>query len=113
MQADAARVLDILLAADEIADCVQGLDFAGYQKSKLRAAVQWHVYVIGEAARQLSAEFKAQHPTIPWHKIIGARNILAHEYGRIDDAIMWKTATHSIPELAIYLKPFGPHEVEE
>jgi len=114
MQADEARILDILLAADEIAEYVAGKSFDDYLKSSVtRAGVQWQVYTIGEAARQISALFRERHTTVPWHKIIGARNVLAHEYGRVDHEIMWKIATVYVPELAAYLTPLGPHEVEE
>jgi uncharacterized protein with HEPN domain len=37
-----------------------------------------HLEIIGEAARNLPDEVRAMAPDIPWHKIIGMRNILVH-----------------------------------
>lgn len=114
MQLNDTRILDILASAAEIADAVKGKSLDDYLASSvLRAAVQWHVFVIGEAARQLTAEFKEKHASVPWARIIGTRNILAHQYGRIDHQVMWTTATVHVPALAAYLAPFGPTEVEE
>ena len=114
MRADDTRILDNPFAAGKIANHTAGLSFDDYLKiDVVRAVVEWHVFTIGEAARQLSRDFRDRHSAVPWHKILGARNILAHEYGKIDDEIMWSIATIHVPELAAYLTPFGPHEVEE
>jgi uncharacterized protein with HEPN domain len=40
--------------------------------------------VIGEAAAQLPADTRDMAPEIPWAKIVGLRNLIAHEYFRVD-----------------------------
>jgi uncharacterized protein with HEPN domain len=42
---------------------------------------------------------KARFPDQPWPEISAMGNLLRHEYGRIDDLIIWKIATRSLPEL--------------
>lgn len=42
--------------------------------------VERAVEIIGEAARNVSEDFKQVHPEIPWAGIIGQRNVLAHKY---------------------------------
>ena len=114
MQPDDARIVDIVLAAAEVADFVAGKSFQDYlHASMLRAAIERQIYIIGEAARQLSVSFKDRHPSHPLDKDRRARNILAHEYGRINQTIMWETATIHVPALAAYLQPFVPPEIEE
>ncbi len=114
MRKDDGRILDIVIAADEIADFVRGKSYEDNMNSSLmRSAVERQVYIIGEAARQLSDTFKAAHPTVPSPNIIGARNVLAHEYGKVKHSIMWEIATGHAPTLAAYLKPLVPPEVEE
>ena len=54
---------------------------------------------IGELVGRLSEEYRAEHADIPWHKIRGMRNYVAHEYGHLDLDVVWYTATKSIPEL--------------
>lgn len=62
-------------------------------------AVCMCVLQIGELVSRLSEEFKVGHAQIPWHKIRGMRNYVAHEYGAIDLDVVWFVATESIPEL--------------
>ena len=56
----------------------------------LRGAVERHLEVIGEAAGRVSIEFRKTHSEIPWSRIVGQRNVLIHEYGEIDDALVWE-----------------------
>jgi uncharacterized protein with HEPN domain len=48
---------------------------------------------------KLSDEFKHKYDEIPWHKMRGIRNIIAHQYGSVDMEIMWEIMMDSIPEL--------------
>lgn len=45
--------------------------------------------IIGEAARNLSEGFVINNPGIEWHKLIAFRNVLIHEYFRVDRSIQW------------------------
>jgi len=40
--------------------------------------------IIGEAANNLSDEFRDQHPSVDWHRIRGFRNRIVHDYMGID-----------------------------
>jgi uncharacterized protein with HEPN domain len=51
---------------------------------KTSDAVLYNLVVIGEATAQISDETRARAPEIPWTKIVGLRNLIAHEYFRID-----------------------------
>jgi uncharacterized protein with HEPN domain len=55
--------------------------------------------IVGEAARRIPADFQAQFPAIPWQRIIGMRNILAHNYDGTDPRIVYDTAMIFVPEL--------------
>ena len=69
-------------------------------------AVSMCILQIGELVNRLSDDFKAEHSNIPWHKIRGMRNFVAHEYGSIDFDIVWSTATNSIVDLKIFCEGF-------
>lgn len=38
-------------------------------------------------------------PEIPWSKMIGMRNILVHDYFRIDTEIVWQVVERDLPNL--------------
>jgi len=56
--------------------------------------------VIGEAVKGLPEAFRAQYPEVPWRSIAGARDILVHEYFRVDLALAWEMVRTELPELA-------------
>ena len=62
-------------------------------------AISMCILQVGELVNHLSEDFKSEHSEIPWHKIRGMRNYVAHEYGSIDFDVVWFVATESIPEL--------------
>ncbi len=74
----------------------------------LRAAVQRKIEIVGEAARRVSKSFQLAHPEIPWRKIMSQRHVLAHEYGEIEDDIIWRVVTLHVPELISLLEPLVP-----
>ena len=41
------------------------------------------VEMIGEAAYQLTSEFRESHPQVPWRYIINMRQVLVHGYYQI------------------------------
>lgn len=43
-------------------------------------------------------------PDIPWRKVIGLRNILAHGYEQVAHEILFKTITHDLPALEAALR---------
>lgn len=55
--------------------------------------------VIGEAARSMSVKTKEQHSQINWQDIIDFRNLLVHEYFRVDLKIVWQIIEQEIPIL--------------
>jgi uncharacterized protein with HEPN domain len=107
--ADAAWLLDMLNAARAVQEFVTGKSFADYEASLLlRSAVERQVEIIGEAVRAISEVFKQAHPEIPWRPIMAQRHRLAHEYGDIDNSLIWTVATVHVPALIAQLEPLIP-----
>jgi uncharacterized protein with HEPN domain len=79
---------------------VAGVDFSNYRHDyKLRRAVERCVEIVSEASRGTPNELKAEFAKQPWPEIAAIGNLLRHGYDRVDDLIMWKIATRSLPEL--------------
>ena len=51
------------------------------------------IEVVGEAANRVSDDTQGRTPEIPWRRIIGMRNHLAHKYDDINYDILWEVVT--------------------
>jgi uncharacterized protein with HEPN domain len=60
------------------------------------------------STKRLSAEFRDQHANIPWKAIAGMRDILAHQYDRVNLITLWDAIHTDIPELLALLHPLLP-----
>lgn len=69
-------------------------------------AVSMCILQIGELVNHLTEDFKAEHDTIPWRRIRGMRNYVAHEYGSIDFDVVWFVSNNSIPELKAFCEQY-------
>jgi uncharacterized protein with HEPN domain len=108
-ETDAAKLWDMLTYAREIVQTLGGKRFDEYLRDKnLRLATERRIEIIGEAARNVSDEFKAAHDSIPWRKIVGMRHVLAHEYGEVKQEIVFRIATVHVSELVSMLEPLLP-----
>lgn len=67
-------------------------------------AVVRQIEIIGEAARNISDEFKDKHPKLPWGKMVGIRNKIIHEYFNVNYAIVWDTVNDDLPFLKKSIK---------
>ena len=97
---DKLRLQHMREACDEVLLFAQDAgraDLAG--NIMLRRALMMSMGIIGEAASHLSEAWRDAHPDVPWRDIIGMRNYLFHAYHSLDDAILWKAATESVPAL--------------
>lgn len=74
------RLRDILGAIATIREHVGSGEF----DRKTSDAVLYNPVVIGEAAAQISEEMRERAPEIPWTRIVGLRNLVTHEYFRVD-----------------------------
>jgi len=107
---DDSNLWDMLDAAEAIKSFISGCSYQDYLKDRmLRGAVERHLEIIGEAAGRISREFRNEHGEIPWQRIIGLRNVLIHEYGDIEDILVWEVASLHIPDLIGKLERLIPH----
>lgn len=94
------RLHDMLAAIDAATEMTDGIGLGAYRSDlKLRFAVERAVEIVSEASRHVPEASKASFPDVPWAEIAAIGNRLRHEYKRVDEAIMWKIATRSLPEL--------------
>ena len=100
MQRDADRLEDILTAAADVIEFHAGLTRDRFESEKApRLAILHSLTIIGEAAGRLSEELRANHPEVPWRRIIAFRNRLVHGYGDLDLDLIWEVAGKLVPQL--------------
>jgi uncharacterized protein with HEPN domain len=63
-------------------------------------AILRNLAVIGEAVRSLPDEIKTTEPATPWASIAGLRNIVIHEYFRVDSDLIDDIVTNELQPLA-------------
>lgn len=111
MRLDVTHLQDMRSAGSEIQDFLGHTDEAGFLGDPLlQAAVAYKLAILGEAAGNLSTEFRATHATIPWQRIRGLRNHLIHAYGDVDQVAVWRILQHELPNLLTYIEPLIPDE---
>lgn len=67
-------------------------------------AILRNLAVIGEAVHAVSAAALAFSPQIPWASIAGLRNIVIHEYFRVDPEIILDIVDNELAPLAQELR---------
>jgi uncharacterized protein with HEPN domain len=111
MWRDHAYLLDMQLAVADTLGFAAGLDQAGFEASNLHeSAILRKLEIIGEAAGQVSREFRAEHLEIPWSARIGLRSRLIHGYRVVQLDVVWRVVCRDLPALIDALRPLIPAE---
>ena len=63
-------------------------------------AVLRNLQVLAESTQRLDEDVKANHPEIDWQGIAGFRNILVHQYLRINPLRVWNVIEQYLPLLS-------------
>jgi len=109
---DLSFLWDILEAAKDIHDFIRETTLDAFTSDKkTRYAIERQLLVIGEAAKRVSESYKQKYNEIPWKRMVGLRNILAHEYGEVLVERIWLIATENIPPLIEILTPLVPKNI--
>ena len=109
------RIRHILEAVTKIQQYVQGMDFIEFcGDSKTVDAVVRNLFILGEATRHIPPEIEEAYPEVPWVEMRAMRNIVAHEYDRVDMGLVWDTIRTDLPPLVASLEAVveieGPDE---
>ena len=96
------RLLHMLTGIKRLNKMLEGVSKETFlDDMRLQDASAFDISTIGEAASNVTDEFKVLHPEIPWIKMRGLRNRLVHifDYEQIDYDIIWIVATEELPAL--------------
>lgn len=104
-----ARDLDLLLsdildASRAVVACAAGLDQSAFvllpRTPDFRyRALKNALTEIGEAVKLLPMDFRDRNAEIGWKGLAGLRDIVAHQYFRIDMERLWPVVSEEIPSV--------------
>lgn len=110
MNRDSASLLDIHHAAKRVLSFAAGLTKSELSTNEEKqSAILYQVIIIGEATKRLSTDFRNCHSEIPWNDMSGMRDILAHQYDRVNFNTLWDVIQFDIPELLNLIEPLLPN----
>lgn len=91
--------------ANKAINFVEGMGREDFDNNELlRLSLTHLLQVIGEAARQVSPDFRSAYPTIPWKAVVGMRSKVVHDYLDVDEDVVWDTVKNDLPFLILELK---------
>ena len=111
MWRDDAWILDMLNACRRVQRYAQGMNGAAFLGDELRQdAILRQLTILGEAAKRVSSEYRTAHPEIPWQQIAGFRDIVVHQYERVNLPRVWQIVSEDLVRLAAQLATLVPPE---
>ena len=94
----------ILVEADYLIDRSVGLPYATFSSDEtLRRAFVRSLEIIGEAAKKVPEDFRAQHGGVEWRAMAGMRDRLIHGYFGVDFELVWDVVQRRVPELRVQI----------
>lgn len=97
---DKHRLHHILDAIAELDDFVEGISFLDFEANRMmQQACVRNLMIIGEATNHISAAIKDKYNTVDWLGIKGFRNIIVHEYFKVNKAVVWQLIHNNLPDL--------------
>jgi len=117
MKNDSAYIALMLQCIEKIRRYIGPMDYDAFcMDDKTQSAVFMQFEQLGEMSKRVSENAKSEID-IPWKKIAGFRDVIAHEYFDVALSMVWNTITSELAEteapIATYLKkhPFPKEEV--
>ena len=90
---------DMFQSMQRIEEYLGDLDFKKFKMTHIVVdAVVRNFEIIGEASRKIPSDIQEEYPEIPWRKMYGLRNLIAHEYFGIDYEMIWEIAKNNLPQ---------------
>jgi uncharacterized protein with HEPN domain len=93
-------IKDILQNMRDAEQFIQGMTYEQFVADKKTVnAILRSIEVIGEAAKRVPDDVRAQYPQIPWKEMAGMRDKVIHLYFSVDNETVWLVVKEHIPSL--------------
>ena len=84
---------------ERIAEVTAGGEQEFLTSRLIQDGVVRNLEVIGEATKNLSTGLREANPAIPWRQIAGMRDVLIHDYLKVNLSRVWLTVSTDLPDL--------------
>ena len=113
MKDDLAYARDVWKHAVRARAHVAGLTLADFiADAKSQDAAFRCLEIMGEATKRISSDYRTSHPQIPWARMAGFRDVLAHGYDGLDYDLCWKIIQENVPAVIAQLEAIIPTETK-
>ena len=97
---EAQRLDDILHAIQDLRRFTSGMDVSAFLADRTaQQACAAALTSIGEAVKNLPPDLCVRRPEIAWTDWAGLRDVLVHQYFRIDQRRIWRIIERDLPGL--------------
>ncbi len=97
---DSAYVWDVREALRRVSSYIAGKTLHDLETEELlQDGVVRQLTIAGEASRRVSPVTCQRFPEVPWGDLVGLRNVVVHQYDRIDWPTLFTIATEEVPDL--------------
>jgi uncharacterized protein with HEPN domain len=97
---------DDRLYLNNIKECIERIESytrdgreAFFQTTIIQDTVMRNFEIIGEATKRLSPEIRAAYPDVLWQQIAGFRDVLIHDYLKVNLNRIWGVIEQNLPQL--------------
>lgn len=98
--ADKQRLQHMLKAISELESFVKGVTFEEFNSNRMmQLACVSNLMIIGEATVHLTIDIKEKYNSVDWVRVKGLRNIIVHEYFKVDIPLVWQIIHTNLSEL--------------
>jgi uncharacterized protein with HEPN domain len=104
MRGTEQRLSDIVTAIDDMESFVSGMTEKEFLEIETRdrrtyRAMLACLIALGEAVKALPPDIGQRHPNVDWRGFAGLRDVITHQYFRVELDTVWRTVTTELPEL--------------
>lgn len=100
-----AHLTDMLQFVQELRSLAAGLGVAEFSANRILCLAVEKLFInLGEAAYRVGDARAMSMPDIPWRRMTGLRNILAHGYEQVAPEVLFKTILDDLPSLETALR---------